>query len=206
MANINLKIVIAEPSTIIRNGLEVQLKRMTGFRFHIVEIANVEMLSDALRINKPDFLIVNPSMIGGVVLSNLKEECGCQAMKCIALIYSAVETTRIRVFEEQINIYDSPDEIRHKLELLNTEEVITPDETDEQQVLSAREKEIVVCVVKGMTNREIAQSLFLSTHTVITHRRNIARKLQIHSASGLTIYAIVNKLVELSDIKLEKGN
>ena len=67
--------------------------------------------------------------------------------------------------------------------------------------MSQREKEIVVCVVKGMTNREIADQLYLSTHTVVTHRRNIARKLQIHSASGLTIYAIVNKLVELSDIK-----
>ena len=67
--------------------------------------------------------------------------------------------------------------------------------------MSAREKEIVVCAVKGMTNREIADGLCLSTHTVITHRRNIARKLQIHSVSGLTVYAIVNKLVELSDIK-----
>jgi DNA-binding NarL/FixJ family response regulator len=56
-------------------------------------------------------------------------------------------------------------------------------------------------VVKGQTNREIAQSLFLSTHTVITHRRNIARKLGIHSTAGLTIYAIVNKLIELDDIK-----
>ncbi len=55
----------------------------------------------------------------------------------------------------------------------------------------------MVCVVKGMTNREIADRLFLSTHTVVTHRRNIARKLQVHSASGLTVYAIVNKLVEL---------
>ena len=52
-----------------------------------------------------------------------------------------------------------------------------------------------------MTNREIADRLFLSTHTVITHRRNIARKLQVHSASALTVYAIVNKLVELSDIQ-----
>ena len=75
-------------------------------------------------------------------------------------------------------------------------------ENEEQQTLSAREKEIVVCVVKGMTNREIADRLFLSTHTVVTHRRNIARKLQVHSASGLTVYAIVNKLVELNDIKL----
>lgn len=57
------------------------------------------------------------------------------------------------------------------------------------------------CVVKGMTNKEIAENLFLSIHTVITHRRNISKKLQIHSAAGLTIYAIVNKLVTLNDVK-----
>ena len=67
--------------------------------------------------------------------------------------------------------------------------------------LSAREREIIVCVVKGMTNKQIADALCISTHTVITHRRNIAAKLQIHSAAGLTIYAIVNKLVELSEIR-----
>ncbi len=70
-----------------------------------------------------------------------------------------------------------------------------------QETLSAREKEIIVCVVKGMVNKQIADTLCISTHTVITHRRNIAAKLQIHSAAGLTIYAIVNKLVELSEIK-----
>lgn len=70
-----------------------------------------------------------------------------------------------------------------------------------QETLSQREKEIIVCVVKGLTNKQIAEELFISTHTVITHRRNIAAKLQIHSAAGLTIYAIVNKLVELSEIK-----
>lgn len=67
--------------------------------------------------------------------------------------------------------------------------------------LSAREKEVIVCVVKGMTNKQIADALCISAHTVITHRRNIAAKLQIHSAAGLTIYAIVNKLVELSQIR-----
>lgn len=70
-----------------------------------------------------------------------------------------------------------------------------------QGPLSNREREIIVCVVKGMTNKEIAEELCISAHTVITHRRNIASKLQIHSAAGLTIYAIVNKLVELSEIK-----
>ncbi len=72
---------------------------------------------------------------------------------------------------------------------------------EKQEELSVREKEIIVCVVKGMTNKEIAEELYISPHTVITHRRNIAQKLQIHSAAGLTIYAIVNKLVELSEIK-----
>lgn len=77
-----------------------------------------------------------------------------------------------------------------------------PERSSEQETLSAREKEIIACVVKGLTNKETAESLCLSIHTVITHRRNIARKLQIHSPAGLTIYAIVNKLVELTDIKL----
>ena len=67
--------------------------------------------------------------------------------------------------------------------------------------MSQREKEIVVCVVKGLTNKQIADRLFISVHTVITHRRNIAAKLQIHSPAGLTIYAIVHKLVELDDVK-----
>ena len=70
------------------------------------------------------------------------------------------------------------------------------------EVLSEREKDVIVCVVQGMSNKEIADHLFISTNTVITHRRNIARKLQIHSPAGLTIYAIVNQLVDISSVKL----
>lgn len=73
---------------------------------------------------------------------------------------------------------------------------------DNQEQLSEREKDVVVCVVQGMTNKEIADHLFISANTVITHRRNIARKLQIHSVAGLTIYAIVNHLVDISKVKL----
>ena len=71
-----------------------------------------------------------------------------------------------------------------------------------QDGLSQREKEIITCVVKGMSNKEIADHLFISIHTVITHRRNIARKLEIHSPTLLTVYAIVNKLVDISEVKL----
>ncbi len=68
--------------------------------------------------------------------------------------------------------------------------------------LSDREKDVIVSLVQGMTNKEIADHLFISINTVITHRRNIARKLQIHSPAGLTIYAIVNNLVDISSVKL----
>ncbi|MDL2243671.1 helix-turn-helix transcriptional regulator [Bacteroidales bacterium OttesenSCG-928-J19] len=72
---------------------------------------------------------------------------------------------------------------------------------DTQESLTSREKEIIVYVIKGLTNKQIAEQLFISTHTVISHRRNIAQKLQIHSTAGLTIYAIVNKLVDLEEIE-----
>lgn len=68
--------------------------------------------------------------------------------------------------------------------------------------LSDREKDVVVGVVQGMQNKEIADHLCISINTVITHRRNIARKLQIHSPAGLTIYAILNGLVDISAVKL----
>ena len=67
----------------------------------------------------------------------------------------------------------------------------------QQEELSEREKEVVTLVVQGLINKEIADKLHLSLHTVIAHRKNIARKLNIHSTAGLTIYAIVNKLIEV---------
>lgn len=70
-----------------------------------------------------------------------------------------------------------------------------------QESLSEREKEIVACIVRGMTNKEVAAQLFISVNTVLTHRKNISRKLDIHSVSGLTIYAIVNGIVKLDEVK-----
>jgi regulator of cell morphogenesis and NO signaling len=73
---------------------------------------------------------------------------------------------------------------------------------NETEPLSERERDVIVALVQGMSNKEIAEHLFISVNTVITHRRNIARKLQIHSPAGLTIYAIVNGLVDISNIRL----
>ena len=71
----------------------------------------------------------------------------------------------------------------------------------ETEALSDREKDVLIQVVKGLSNKEIADVLCISTHTVISHRKNITRKLNIHSTAGLTIYAIVNKLIDIHTIQ-----
>lgn len=71
----------------------------------------------------------------------------------------------------------------------------------ETEELSEREQDVLVQVVRGLSNKEIADVLCISTHTVISHRKNIARKLNIHSTAGLTIYAIVNKLVDINTLE-----
>ena len=71
----------------------------------------------------------------------------------------------------------------------------------ETEELSEREQDVLVQVVHGLSNKEIADVLCISTHTVISHRKNIARKLNIHSTAGLTIYAIVNKLVDINTLE-----
>jgi regulator of cell morphogenesis and NO signaling len=73
---------------------------------------------------------------------------------------------------------------------------------DNGEALSERERDVIIGVVQGLQNKEIADRLYISVNTVITHRRNIARKLQIHSPAGLTIYAIVNGLVDISSVRL----
>lgn len=72
-----------------------------------------------------------------------------------------------------------------------------------KEMLSDREKEIVGCIVRGMTNKEVAEKLYISLNTVLTHRKNISRKLNIHSIAGLTIYAIAGGLVNIDEVKMQ---
>ena len=64
-----------------------------------------------------------------------------------------------------------------------------------KNIATIREQEVLVRIVNGLTNKEIADNLNLSVHTITTHRRNISTKLQIHTVAGLTIYAISNKMI-----------
>ena len=95
---------------------------------------------------------------------------------------------------------DIEDEILRPALSMTRETRLKSREHIETEELSEREKDVLIQVVKGLSNKEIADILCISTHTVITHRKNITRKLNIHSTAGLTIYAIVNKLVDLKEL------
>ena len=187
-----VRIAIAETSVIIRGGLTAALKRLPNVKVQPIELLSVEALNDCL--------IVNPAFGDYFDVSRFREETAGKKIRLIALVSSFVDASLLSKYDESISIFDDLDILSKKIHgLLNL--VSEEEEVDSQEALSQREKEIVICVVKGMTNKEIAENLFLSIHTVITHRRNISKKLQIHSAAGLTIYAIVNKLVTLNEVK-----
>lgn len=83
---------------------------------------------------------------------------------------------------------------------LHTDDAGPASERSQDYSLGEREKDIIRCVAQGKSNKEIADELCISVHTVTTHRRNISSKLGIHSAAGLTIFAILHKIIDLADV------
>lgn len=81
-------------------------------------------------------------------------------------------------------------------------ESLTPSGGTQDEALSEREREVIRLVAMGLSNKEIAERMFIAVNTVMTHRRNISRKLDIHSAAGLTIYAIVNGIINVEEVAL----
>lgn len=195
--SVQIKIAVAEPSLIIRSGLFAVLGRLSTLSIQVVEITDFVTLTETLRKQEPDILIVNPALLGLYTLQQIRADQQFSSLRCVALLNNLSDERLTNGYDATISLYDSAETIKDKL----LEVIALEDESADREQLSAREREIIVCVVKGMTNKQIAEQLFISTHTVITHRRNIASKLQIHSPAGLTIYAIVNKLVELDQIK-----
>ena len=195
-----IRIAIAETSVIIRGGLTAALKRLPNVKVQPIELLSIEALHDCVRTQCPDMLIVNPAFGDYFDIGKFREETSGKKIRVIALVTSFVDASLLSKYDESISIFDDLERLSKKISgLLNVPS--EEEDLENQDALSQREKEIVICVVKGMTNKEIAEKLFLSIHTVITHRRNISKKLEIHSAAGLTIYAIVNKLVTLNDVK-----
>lgn len=191
-----IHIAIVEPSVIIRNGIVSVLKRL-NLDIDIVEISDMPQLQGLLEKHNPDVVIIDPTQIGMFSLQHIKENLS-GSKKFIALQSNLADASALKGYDEFISLYDSAEQIKAKVESVISE---NEQNNSDKQELSQREKEIVSCIVKGLTNKQIAETLHLSVHTVMTHRRNISGKLQIHSSAGLAIYAIVNKLVSLDEIK-----
>ena len=121
----------------------------------------------------------------------------CHGVKVVLLSALAVSEKLHKAADAVLSIYDSREALEDTMRRF-----VDGAPEEEYPELTAREKEIVAGIVKGLSNKEIADELCVSVNTVMTHRRNIVSKLQIHSAAGLTIYAIVTRLVDLADVRL----
>ena len=193
-------IAVAESSVIVRSELVSVLKRLPDMEVEVVEVTSKDGIRHCMEMHTPQILIVNPQLEGWFDVDAFRQ-CYKQDVKLVSLLCSMVDSSQLKGYDERVTLFDDMASLEKKItELLN----IADEEEPDQDALSQREKEIVGCIVRGMTNKEIAEKLFISVHTVMTHRKNITRKLQIHSAAGLTIYAIVNKLVELSEVKVQE--
>ena len=194
-----IHILIAETSPVISSGFSQCLRRLPGMQAEIMEVKSPADLADCVKANTPDIILINPTFGGMFNPDQFRADFSDSELKIVAIEVGKLSRQAAALYDEAISVIDDLDTMNTKIKKLCASQGET---ADEKETLSQREKEIISLVVKGMTNQEIADKLFLSIHTVITHRRNIARKLEIHSATGLTIYAIVNKIVDISDIKL----
>lgn len=187
------KILIIESSELIRRGLISILKKNDSLNPTLFESNNIDDIKGMVNRYQPDIIVVNPGMVTSQFLSQIRKLLDDYTLKIVAMQSTLVDSEKLSFFDEVFSIYDKPEQIGEKLS-----RITTSSKSDiRNEILSQREKEVLVGVVKGLTNKQIADNLCISLHTVITHRRNIASKLDIHSPAGLTIYAIVNNLIDL---------
>ena len=183
----HIKVAILTPSPIIETAIETYISRL-ALNVCIEPVSMENPMSDIIRIN-PSILITEPIALSPNDIESLRMETSSR-MQVVAVYHTALPSSMVRAYDDTISINESLSRI-----------ISSREEEDGSKALSQREKDVVVGIVKGLSNKEIAQEMNVSVNTVMTHRRNIVSKLQIHSPAGLTIYAIVSKLVRLDEIK-----
>ena len=194
------KIVFIIPSDIVARGFESVLSGLGDFLV-LENLMDYSKPREArLRILDPDVVIVDPAVFdfrsrkdGRLLISEL-----CDA-SVLALEGSAVTEDILRQYDGAVSLYDDAAGIVRKIRSAMDSRL--PEPSGEGNELSSREKEILVCVAQGMLNKEIADKFSLSIYTVITHRKNITRKTGIKTVAGLTVYAILNNLIDINSVQ-----
>ncbi len=190
---VKYKIIIIEPSEIVASGITGIIGRHPEF-----SVTNTLSNPDYYNSNNDiDIIIINPAVIDYNDRLDIRSYFGGTHAAIVALTHSNYEESVLRQYDECIGIYDNASRIIQKLKNAVEEKIQNP--KGDINELSARERDILTAVAKGLTNKEIADEFNISIYTVISHRRNISQKLGINSIPGLTVYAIMNKLIDISD-------
>lgn len=189
-------IVLAIPNYVVRKGLEALLKEYCMAE-KIIIASSSEELDKLLETQKANLIFIHSSLLHSAEKWMIsREDC-----KWVRVINEKPEALSEEAFQSEILYLD--DEEAHIIKNIKRNIALTEktqSSVSEESELSEREKDILREIALGKTNKEIADDLFISAHTVITHRKNITRKLGIKTVSGLTIYAILNKLIQMEEI------
>ena len=193
------KIIIVEPSPIVSAGLASYFDDMKQVSI-VSQLDRIDRMEDKLAAYNPDILIINPLLIAYDTNEHFLKICrDFSNVIPLALVTSYVDTCILKQFKDVIEINDSKQKVVSKIFNLLSDNTLTQDKPESVE-LSNRETDVLVALVKGLTNKEISDKLYISVHTVITHRKNIVRKTGIKSVSGLTVYALLNNLVDEAEI------
>ena len=194
-----LRVVIAEPSSLVADGLRMMLEEAGGF-YTVGTVSDGSMLDERLRVWNADLAIINPSLIDGRWARNIKASLpSLQSVRSLAIVYGVFDDELLRQFDAVAKIVDAPASIVGKLRHMASSGA--DGRTDGGYELTDRERDILMSVARGRTNKEIADEYNISIHTVISHRKNIARKTGIRSVAGLTVYALLNNMIDCHDVE-----
>lgn len=193
------RLAIVEQSDIIAEGIRAILRGDAGFEV-VFAGYDLRTLSERFAVVAPDAVIVN-SQIAGAMQQNIRSAYpSMQGTALVALATTVRDEELMKQFDSVINIFDPLPQIVRKLHAAIEQSQTNP-YTDSHD-LSERERDVLILVAKGMANKEIAERLNISIHTVMSHRKNITHKTGIKSVAGLTVYALLNNLVDQNDMTL----
>lgn len=193
----NLLIALSDSRT--QEALATLIDREKGPEVTVHTLRDPFTLVRTLRSLRPDIVIVSCNVCSPPLIETIRTMTDLPEARFILYCDTITDELLAERCEGRLSAEESDREVIDLISALLTAE---EGEREVAEELTPRERDIVIGVVKGLTNKEIADKLFISVNTVTTHRRNIVKKLDIHSASGLTVYAIMNKLVSLEEIKI----
>jgi len=205
------KIVIIEDQALFANGFKEILCKIEGVEVLKI-IEDTVKTSDILSLNKADLIFLDLNLKGQNGFDVLKEiRKSNQELRVVILTMYVEEVLVKKAKETGANAFLTKDATLEELKkviFLEDEKTFyisenirkknkvhsffAEDNFSSSVLITNREKEILRCIVKGNTSKEIAKDLNISSSTVDTHRKNMQRKLKIHKISELVNYAIKN--------------